>query len=100
MTGDAGDDTFIYASGDGSDTISGGAGGGWTDVVELQGMDGAVTIDGQTVTGQGWTMELDEGASVVSQSGESLTLSDDASGTITFEDGAVMAFDEIEKVNW
>ena len=100
LSGGSGSDTFIYAAGDGSDTVSGGAGGGWTDVISLQGMDGAVVISGQTVTGQGWTMQLDAGSSITSQNGESLTLSNDADGTITFTDGSTMTFTDIERVSW
>ena len=99
LIGAAEDNTFIYEAGDGSDTISGGSGGGWTDAIDLQGMDGSVSISGADVTGQGWTMHLDSG-SVVSQTGESLDLGNDSSGTITFDDGAVMSFAEIEQINW
>ncbi len=87
MFGEDGNDIFIYAAGDGRDDVSGGSGGGWTDAISLQGMDGAISIDGRTVTGQGWEMDLDSGSSVVSQNGESLTLSNDASGRIEFADG-------------
>ncbi|CAN0567952.1 unnamed protein product, partial [Ectocarpus sp. 12 AP-2014] len=59
LNGGAGDDVFLYAAGDGSDAVDGGAGGGWTDAIELQGMDGPVNVSGNTVTGQGWTMEVD-----------------------------------------
>ena len=100
LNGEDGNDLFMYAAGDGSDTINGGAGIGWTDAIELQGMDGAVSIAGNTVTGQGWTMELDAGSSIDGQNGESLDLSDDASGTITFDDGSTMDFSNIEQINW
>ncbi|MCB9994640.1 MAG: cadherin domain-containing protein, partial [Hyphomicrobiaceae bacterium] len=100
MYGDAGNDTFVIQAGDGNDTIYGGAGGGWTDQITLTGMDGAVTINGNVVDGNGWTMTLDSGSSIVSQSGESLTLSNDASGTIVFDDGAIATFHEIERINW
>ena len=100
LIGGDGDDLFIYELGDGNDIVTGGAAGGWTDTIELVDMDGSVTIDGQSVTGQGWTMQLDAGSSIGSQNGESLSLSGDASGTITFSDGATITFTEIETVNW
>lgn len=100
LYGEAGNDLFLYAVGDGSDFVGGGAAGGWTDAIELQGMDGAVSISGNTVTGQGWTMEVDGDHSIDGQNGESLDLSADASGTITFDDGATMTFDNIEQVSW
>ncbi|MGV8855165.1 MAG: cadherin domain-containing protein [Devosia sp.] len=98
LEGEAGNDTFIYAAGDGSDTVHGGA--GWTDTIQLQGMDGGITINDHTITGHGWTMQLDAGSSIVAQNGEELTLSTDAHGTITFTDGAVMTFADVEKVAW
>ncbi|MEO1200422.1 MAG: FG-GAP-like repeat-containing protein [Pseudomonadota bacterium] len=100
LHGEGGNDVFVYAAGDGSDWVDGGAAGGWLDTIELQGMDGSVSVSGDTVTGQGWTMVLDTGSSIDGQSGESLDLSDDASGTISFDDGATMTFDNIEQVNW
>ena len=63
-------------------------------------MDGSVNISGNTVTGQGWTLEVDGDHTIDGQNGESLDLSDDASGTITFDDGATMTFDGIEQVSW
>lgn len=99
MYGGAGDDSFIYEAGDGSDSVTGGSGGGWTDAIDLQGMDGAVSVDGAEVTGNGWTLQLDSD-SITGQTGESLSLENDSSGTITFDDGAVMTFSEIEQINW
>ncbi|PWW00622.1 Ca2+-binding RTX toxin-like protein, partial [Hoeflea marina] len=98
LEGEAGNDTFLYNAGDGSDTVHGGL--GWTDTIELQGMNGAIAINGQTVTGQGWTLELDSASTIDSQAGESLHFSADAHGTITFTDGAVMTFTGIEKLDW
>ncbi|WP_040449093.1 cadherin domain-containing protein [Hoeflea phototrophica] len=100
MFGEDGNDIFIYAAGDGRDDVSGGSGGGWTDAITLQGMDGAISIDGREVTGQGWEMDLDSGSSVVSQNGESLTLSNDASGRIEFADGDRIDFAGIERITW
>ncbi len=100
LDGGEGSDVFVYAAGDGSDTVAGGSAGGWIDEIELQGMDGSVGVSGNTVTGQGWTMVVDGGHTIDGQNGESLTLSDDASGTITFDDGSTMTFDQIEQVSW
>ncbi len=95
----AGNDDFLIQAGDGNDTIWGSYGGGWTDSISLVGMDGAVTIDGNTVTGNGWTMEVTSGT-IGAQNGESLTLSDDSWGTITFDNGDVVHFSDMEQVNW
>ncbi len=99
LRGENGDDRFLYAAGDGSDDVFGGAAGGWTDLIELQGKDGAVNISGNTVTGQGWTLVVETGT-IDGQSGETLDLSDDAAGTITFDDAATISFTEIEQIVW
>nr|WP_306265851.1 cadherin-like domain-containing protein [Pararhizobium sp. IMCC3301] len=90
LSGGAGDDIFIYELGDGNDTIVGGA--GWTDVLELQGFDSASY-------GTGWTLTLTSG-SIEGQTGDSLDLSADAAGTVTFDDGAQINFDQLEQINW
>ena len=93
LSGGEGDDTFIFQASQGNDTVSGGD--GWTDVIQLDGFAGN---DSQ----QGWTLEL-EGGSTISSTDEDLNeilLSDDASGTITFDDGGTIDFDGIEKIVW
>ena len=92
LSGGDGDDIFIYELGDGNDTILGGAGGGWTDVIELQGFDSASY-------GVDWTLTLTSG-SIEGQTGDSLDLSDDAAGTLTFDDGSQINFDQLEQINW
>ena len=91
MTGGAGDDTFMFAAGSGDDNIDGGAGGGWTDSIDL-GNPG--------VYGDDWTIELDSGSTIENQSANSLDLSEDASGTINLSDGSEIIFDNMERVDW
>ena len=95
LIGGDGDDTFIFGSNDGSDTVQGGAGGGWTDVIQLDAFTGS---DSQ----QGWTLTLDDGSSITStdESLNEILLSDDAAGTIIFDDGTNIDFDGIEKIVW
>lgn len=92
LFGGDGNDTFIFGLDEGSDTVDGGA--GWTDTVQLEG----VTGDSQ----QGWTLSLDNGSTVLStdESASEMLLSDDASGSITFDDGGTVVFDNIEKIVW
>ncbi|MCR9237715.1 MAG: cadherin-like domain-containing protein, partial [Alphaproteobacteria bacterium] len=90
LAGGDGDDIFIYESGDGSDTVSGGA--GWTDAIELSGFD-------SDSYGTDWTVTITSGE-IEGQNGDSLDLSDDAAGTINFDDGSQIDFDQLEQINW
>ncbi|MEP4431976.1 MAG: cadherin-like domain-containing protein [Hyphomicrobiales bacterium] len=92
LSGGDGSDIFIYEIGDGSDTVYGGAGGGWTDAIELQGF----SADSY---GADWTLELTSG-SVVNEAEGTLDLSEDASGTITLDDGSELDFQQLEQINW
>ncbi|PCJ82089.1 MAG: hypothetical protein COA52_20380, partial [Hyphomicrobiales bacterium] len=55
MTGGDSSDIFVYNLGDGSDAIYGGAGGGWTDAIELAGFDSGSY-------GTDWTLNLTSGS--------------------------------------
>ncbi len=92
LQGGEGNDLFTFSSGEGNDTIYGGAGSGWTDTVELGSAPDA--IDGTS-----WTLTLDQGT-IESQSADNIDLSDDASGSILFEDGSSIDFYEIEQIQW
>jgi Ca2+-binding RTX toxin-like protein len=78
LVGGDGRDTFIIGEGDGNDIVRGGTGGGWTDTIQL------MNSDESSVT-SGWTVTLMTG-SEVSDAGDTMTLSDDAAGTITLDD--------------
>ncbi|MGB0682094.1 MAG: beta strand repeat-containing protein [Magnetovibrionaceae bacterium] len=91
--GDAGDDMFIFGSGQGSNTFHGGDGGGWLDSVKLQ------NGDGSGADPESWTMELNSG-SIEEQADGYLALSQDSSGTITFDDGSTLNFDGVERIEW
>jgi len=92
LSGGAGDDLFIFDTGDGVDSAYGGAAGGWTDTIQLG--DGAGSIGD---IGTDWTLQLDSG-SISAQDGDSIDLSEDASGTITLDDGSQLHFQEIERI--
>jgi hypothetical protein len=89
LVGGEGNDLFTFGAGDGDDTAQGGD--GWLDTVQLDGVDGA--------PGDGWSLDLDEG-SVVEQADGYVALTNDASGTITMDNGDQIQFDGIERIEW
>jgi Ca2+-binding RTX toxin-like protein len=102
MAGGHGDDTFVYSDADFD-------GASWTDAIDGQGTNGKApasdndTIDLTSVT-QGWTLEVDgagPGAEATNFSNPTqYTNGGEFSGTITFDDGSAVVFDNIEKVDW
>ena len=92
LNGDGGNDLFTFDAGDCNDTISGGAGGGWIDTIELGSSP-------DSLSGDSWTLTLDQG-SIQSQTDDSIVLSDDSAGQILFEDGSSIDFLEIEQIQW
>ncbi len=103
LQGDAGDDTlyggdgddiFIYVNdgaGSGADIVNGGS-GGWTDAIEFSG-----GLESLGEFGVDWTLDVTEG-SVLSQTDDEITLSEDADGLITLNDGSTIEFTDIEQV--
>jgi len=96
LTGGDGNDFFVFQEGDGSDTVDGGAGGGWTDVIQLADSSGGSDLGD---FGSDWTLTVDSG-SITSQDAHSLDLSEDASGTITLQDGSEIDFQNLERIEW
>ncbi|MEM9427952.1 MAG: hypothetical protein AAGA32_00440 [Pseudomonadota bacterium] len=100
MDGGTGADTFFVGAVEGNDTITTAA-DSWTDVIELEGMtSGTAAVAGNTITGNGWTLVLDSGSSVLSQGTDTLDLSNEAAGVITFDDGGSVDFTGIERIAW
>ena len=93
LFGNDGDDLFTFQSGDGRDFVDGGAGGGWTDTLRLEGAGGGEVPDG-------WTLTLDKGSAITEDGEDYLSLSEDASGTITLADGTSVDFDNLERIEW
>ncbi len=90
LSGGAGDDTLRGLGGD--DVMIGGAGGGWTDTIQL------INVDGSPV-GPSWILVLDTG-SIQDDDGGTMTLTDDAAGTITLADGSQIVFEGIEHIEY
>jgi len=89
--GEKGADTFLLLEASGQNIFRGG-GGNWTDAIDIQGANGADP-------GSGWTFVLTDG-SVISQADGVATLSNEASGTISLNDGTTLTFDGVEELNW
>ena len=96
LYGNDGSDLFMFAKGDGSDTIYGGAGAGWTDTIQMSGVHQGYAPD---APGSDWTLHLTEG-SVAANDADGLTLSQDADGTVHFNDGSSIIFQDIERIEW
>ncbi|MEM6408783.1 MAG: calcium-binding protein, partial [Pseudomonadota bacterium] len=100
LDGGDGSDVFQIGALEGNDVVLGGLGSGWTDSIQLEGMGSSISINGDTIDGDGWTIVLDSGSAIDSQSGNELFLSDDAAGVITFDAGGEVDFAGIETVSW
>ncbi len=90
LYGEGGNDLFVFRTGDGADTIDGGS--GWTDTLRLEHSDGGEVPDG-------WTVAFDSGS--IANSGEDyFELTQDASGTLTMNDGSTVDFQGLERIEW
>jgi Ca2+-binding RTX toxin-like protein len=90
-SGGAGDDLYVFFQTDGGkDTFDGGE--GWTDAIELEvpngGDDNPWTIE---VDGQNVEYDLADGV---------IELDADSAGTITYDDGTQLDFDQLERIFW
>ena len=100
LHGIAGNDLFLVLQGQGNDTIYGGTGGGWTDIIDLQDAGGGSSIGNY---GSDWTLSLDSGSVESSDTSPTdgwLDLTDDASGTIIMQDGTEIDFTGVEQIQW
>jgi len=62
-------------------------------------MDLSNVVDGG-LDGGDWTISLDSGSSIEATGSDYLELSNDASGSITLDDGSVISFDGLERIEW
>jgi Ca2+-binding RTX toxin-like protein len=90
--GHDGNDTYVMGAGDGNDYFHGGAGGGWTDTIQLS----AAPDDGDNpwqIIVEGEQVEYDLAAGA-------LDLQPDTSGVIKLADGSELAFEGVESIQW
>ena len=93
LSGGDGNDLFIFGLGGGDDTVDGGSGASWTDIVQL---DGGADLGS---LGTDWAVTVTDGT-IASQDADSLVLSNDADGFITLQDGSELQFRDIEVIQW
>ena len=93
LNGGDGSDHLVFLANQGNDNVDGGV--GWSDSVQLEGFSGL----GQQ---EGWTLNLDEGHVIESSDIDAgvLLLSEDSAGSIEFEDGGSITFENIEQISW
>ena len=93
LRGGDGDDHLVFLANQGTDTVDGGE--GWSDSIQLQGFSG---LDQQ----DGWTLNLDEGHVIESSDIDAgvMLLSEDSAGSIEFEDGGSITFENVEQITW
>ncbi len=89
--GGQGDDLFIFGAGDGADYFDGG--NGWSDTIQLDGVDGGPGGD------SGWTMSLDDGVTYT-ETDDGIVFDSEASGKIELADGSELTFEGVEKLEW
>ncbi|MET0085235.1 MAG: immunoglobulin-like domain-containing protein, partial [Sedimenticola sp.] len=94
--GGEGSDTMVVEPFGGSDYFSGGEGGGWTDVIQLNADGVPAGSDPDTP----WTIEVDGEQVQYDIADHALSLDPDASGVITFSDGSELTFDGVERIEW
>src|SRR5450631_2041240 len=93
LTGSRYNDTL---TGDGNNTVAGGAGASWTDAINLH--DGTSALG---TYGVDWTLSITSGSIISTDSAHHMiTLSQDTTGQIELHNGATINFTAIERVTW
>lgn len=90
--GDAGNDLFIFGPGSGKDTFVGGD-GDWTNTVQLEGATGSFGEDAN------WTLDVPNNVDYT-ETEEGIVFDDSASGTIRFDDGSELDFEDVSGIYW
>jgi hypothetical protein len=90
MNGGDGSDRFMFTSLSTLDSVYGGKGGNWMDVIDLSGLGHGPAHD--------WTLVLDQG-SILSQTPHDIMLSGDAQGHIQLAGETRIQFHEIESIH-
>lgn len=102
--GQNGNDTFLFGDGQSKGDIFHG-GGGWLDTIQLD-IEDIHSVSSTEIDSKNWLIELNEHTLHLNTK-NSFTLSNDnlifdrsASGTLSFEDGSSIRFDNLEQIDW
>ena len=90
--GNAGNDLFIFGPNSGNDTFIGGD-GGWANAVQLEGTTGSFGDNAN------WTLDVSEDVEF-SETDEGIYFTENASGSIIFDDGSELDFEDISEITW
>lgn len=90
--GEAGNDLFIFGPGGGKDTFIGGD-GDWTNSVQLEGVTGTFGDDAN------WTLRVPRSVDYT-ETEEGIVFEGNASGTIKFDDGSELDFEDVSEIIW
>jgi Ca2+-binding RTX toxin-like protein len=90
LSGGGGADRFVFTDLDELDTVRGGGGGNWMDVIDLSGLAGTPAAD--------WTVVLDQGT-IISQTAHDIVFSQDAHGVVQLGGETRIVFSEIESIH-
>ncbi len=93
MKGGAGNDLFLLDA-LGRDTVDGGAGGGWTDTLDLSGMGAGHNVVVTTDDGHVWALTTG------GTGGHEQILGHDVAGHVSVDGETKVDFSNIEKVDW
>jgi Ca2+-binding RTX toxin-like protein len=102
LSGGAGDDRMfagdgsdiLYASSQsGMDDFDGGAGGGWIDTIQID----HATPAGQTLP---WDIQVNGVSLSLDPNSNGIDLGQDVSGSLVFDDGSSISFDNVERIAW
>jgi len=93
--GGDGNDAYDFNPFDGSDYFDGGAGGGWTDVIQLD-----ATADPNADPSNPWSIQIDGVQVQYDLAANALDVGPDASGSVTLADGSELTFAGVERFEW
>ena len=93
--GDDGNDLFILDSLGGNDTIYGGSGGGWSDIIDIN-VSPQDTGDSENP----WSIEVNGEQVDFDLADGIIDVGSDAAGVISFADGTEVAFEGVEQIQW
>jgi hypothetical protein len=73
---------------------------GGSDIIHGDGGEDTLDLSAMADAGIGWTISLEDGSEISGTGDGYLDLSNDAAGTINFDDGSSVEFDGLDKIEW